>query len=190
MNLVAFFLANPYVAVVVLLGTFYIRRARWRRRRRAGRKNLGYFPSASSLGNAMQNLQVLTRPTVEYVLEEKYDEDAEDDGDGGPEDPNKPPQTSVKTNPPGRKRRRFKNSTPITPSRKTGGAPRLTRRPLTSLLCQFRFERLYQRRIIGRGVRRKARRHLAAPVNQELLKIPQNFRLIIRLYPCGLSTFR
>ena len=35
----------------------------------------------------MQNLQVLTRPTVEYVLEEKYDEDAEDDGDGGPEDP-------------------------------------------------------------------------------------------------------
>jgi hypothetical protein len=87
MNLIAFFLAYPYVAVVVLLATFYMRRARWRRRRRAGRKNLGYYPSASSLGNTMQNLQVLTRPTVEYVLEEKYDEDAEDDGDGGPEDP-------------------------------------------------------------------------------------------------------
>jgi hypothetical protein len=35
----------------------------------------------------MQNLQALTRPTVEYILEEKYDEDAEDDGDSGPEDP-------------------------------------------------------------------------------------------------------
>jgi hypothetical protein len=35
----------------------------------------------------MQNLQALTRPTVGYVLEEKYDEDAEDDGDGGPKDP-------------------------------------------------------------------------------------------------------
>jgi hypothetical protein len=35
----------------------------------------------------MQNLQVFTRPTVAYVLEEKYDEDAEEDDDGGPDDP-------------------------------------------------------------------------------------------------------
>jgi hypothetical protein len=87
MNLVAFFVVLPYGAVVVLLGIYFWRRAQWRRRRRTGRKNLGFYPSASSLGNAMQNLQALTRPTIEYVLEEKYDEDAEDDGDGGPEDP-------------------------------------------------------------------------------------------------------
>jgi hypothetical protein len=87
MDLATFFVAGPYVAVVVLLGIFYIKRARWRRRRGAGWKDVGFYPSASSLGNAMQNLQVFTRPTVAYVLEEKYDEDAEDDGDGGPEDP-------------------------------------------------------------------------------------------------------
>ncbi len=35
----------------------------------------------------MQSLQVFTRPTLEYVLEEKYDEDADEDDDAGPEDP-------------------------------------------------------------------------------------------------------
>jgi hypothetical protein len=88
MNLAAFFVATPNVAVVVLLCTFYLRRARWRRRRRVSRKYAGFYPSASSLGNAFHSLQTFTRPTVAYVLEEKYDEDMEDDGDGGPVDPN------------------------------------------------------------------------------------------------------
>jgi hypothetical protein len=87
MNLAAFFVATPYAAVVILLGIFYLKRARWKRRRRAGRKDAGFYPSASSLGNAMHSLQIFTRPTIAYVLEEKYDEDAEDDGDGGPDDP-------------------------------------------------------------------------------------------------------
>jgi hypothetical protein len=87
MNLPAFFVATPYVAVVVLLGTFYLKRARWRRRRRTMPEYLGFYPSASSLGNAFHSLQTFTRPTVAYVLEEKYDEDMEDDGDGGPDDP-------------------------------------------------------------------------------------------------------
>ena len=87
MNLVAFFVATPNVAAVVLLCTFYLRRARWRRRRRANRKYAGFYPSASSLGNAFQSLQTFTRPTVAHVLQEKYDEDMEDDGDGGPDDP-------------------------------------------------------------------------------------------------------
>jgi hypothetical protein len=87
MNLPAFFVATPYVAVVVLLGTFYLKRARWRRGRRTRPEYLGFYPSASSLGNAFHSLQTFTRPTVAYVLEEKYDEDMEDDGDGGPDDP-------------------------------------------------------------------------------------------------------
>ena len=87
MNLVAFFAATPYVAVVVLLVIFYLRRARWRRRRRASGNYTGFYPSASSLGNAFHTLQVFTRPTIAHVLQEKYDEDMEDDGDGGPEDP-------------------------------------------------------------------------------------------------------
>jgi hypothetical protein len=87
MNLVAIFLGLPYITVVVLLGVFYVRRARWRSKWRAGRRDVGFYPSSPSLGNAMQTLQVFTRPTVEYVLEEKFDEDAEDDDDCGPEDP-------------------------------------------------------------------------------------------------------
>ena len=87
MNLVAFFVATPCLAVVVLLGTFYLKRARWRRRRRTKPEYAGFYPSASSLGNALHSLQIFTRPTVAYVLQEKYDEDMEDDGDGGPDDP-------------------------------------------------------------------------------------------------------
>jgi hypothetical protein len=87
MNLAAFLVATPCVAVVVLLGTFYLKRARWRRRRRTRPEYVGFYPSASSLGNALQSLQTFTRPTVAYVLEQKYDEDMEDDGDGGPDDP-------------------------------------------------------------------------------------------------------
>jgi hypothetical protein len=87
MNLAAFFVATPFVAVIVLLGAFYFRRARWRRRRRTKPEHPGFCPSASSLGNAFHSLQIFTRPTVAYVLEEKYDEDMEDDGEGGPDDP-------------------------------------------------------------------------------------------------------
>ena len=87
MNLAAIFMAAPCVAVVVLLRTFYFRRAQWRRRRRMSRKYAGFYPSASSLGNAFHSLQIFTRPTIAHVLQEKYDEDLEDDGDGGLDDP-------------------------------------------------------------------------------------------------------
>jgi hypothetical protein len=87
MNLAAIFVATPYMAVVVLFGIFYLKRARWRRRSQAKPESPGFCPSASSLGNALHSLQIFTRPTVAYVLQEKYDEDMEDDGDGGPEDP-------------------------------------------------------------------------------------------------------
>lgn len=87
MNLVGIFVGLPYVAVIVLLGIFYFKRVQWRSKRRSGGRDLGFCPSSRSLGIAMQNLQVLTRPTVGYILEEKCDEDAEDDEDGGPEDP-------------------------------------------------------------------------------------------------------
>lgn len=87
MNLVGILVGLPYVAVIVLLCIFYLKRVRWRSKRRSGRRALGFYPSSLSLGNALQNLQVFTRPSVAYVLQEKYDEDAEEDDDGGPEDP-------------------------------------------------------------------------------------------------------
>jgi hypothetical protein len=87
MNLAAFFVATPYVTVVVLLCTFYLKRAWWKLRRRTKPEYVGFCPSASSLGNAFHSLQTFTRPTIAHVLQEKYDEDMEDDGDGGPDDP-------------------------------------------------------------------------------------------------------
>jgi hypothetical protein len=87
MNIAAIFVATPYLAVIILFITFYVRRALWRQSRRRGKKKLGFYPSSSDLGNALHQLQTLTRPTIEYVIEEKLDDDAEDDGDAGPKIP-------------------------------------------------------------------------------------------------------
>jgi hypothetical protein len=87
MNLAAFFVATPYAVVVVLLCAFYLKRTWWKFRRRTKPEYAGFCPSVSSLGNALHSLQTFTPPTIAYVLQEKYDEDMEDDGDGGPDDP-------------------------------------------------------------------------------------------------------
>ena len=52
-----------------------------------GKSNWGFYPSSASLGNALQELSVLTQPQVENVLEVKLNEDAEDDSEGDPENP-------------------------------------------------------------------------------------------------------
>ena len=65
---------------------FFYQRWRWRRRRRS-RSNLGFYPNASSLGNALHQLQAIAEPRVAYVIEEKLDEEADEDDEGGPDDP-------------------------------------------------------------------------------------------------------
>ncbi len=52
-----------------------------------GRSQLGFYPSGAALGNALQQLQVMAEPRVAYVVEEKLDEEADEDGEGGPDDP-------------------------------------------------------------------------------------------------------
>ena len=77
-----------FFALMALFTTFFLfQRYRWRRRKRKGKSNWGFYPSSSSLGNALQQLSVFAQPRVQYVLEEKLKEDAEDDSEGGPEDP-------------------------------------------------------------------------------------------------------
>jgi hypothetical protein len=73
---------------IVFVGcAFFFQRFRWRRRKRLGRRHLGFYPSSTSMGNALQQLQIFTQPRAEYVLQEKFDEDADEDDVGGPEDP-------------------------------------------------------------------------------------------------------
>jgi hypothetical protein len=66
---------------------FALQRAGWRRRRRRGKRRLGFYPTGASAGNALHALQAIAQPQVKYVLEEKLDESEEDDDEGAPKDP-------------------------------------------------------------------------------------------------------
>ena len=67
---------------------FCAQRLLWRRRKRLGR-NPGFFPTYTAAGNALQTLQAITQQRAEYVLEEKFDDQADDDDEGEPCDPTK-----------------------------------------------------------------------------------------------------
>ena len=66
---------------------FFYQRFRWRRNKRLGKSNWGFYPSTAALGNALQELQTMAQPQVQYVLEEKTDDTVEDDDEAGPDDP-------------------------------------------------------------------------------------------------------
>jgi hypothetical protein len=76
-----------YVFVVFVGCAFLLQRHRWRRRKRLGRQTLGFYPGATSLGNALHQLQTLAEPQVQHVIAEKLNEASEDDDEGGPVDP-------------------------------------------------------------------------------------------------------
>lgn len=77
-----FWLFAALIAIV-----FFWKRWRYRRNKARGKRRLGYYPNAATLGNALQVLQILTAPHTEYVLEQKLAEPAEDEDSGGPDDP-------------------------------------------------------------------------------------------------------
>ncbi len=93
MNLDSFYawsiwaMSLPFLAIILILLHFLVRRALWRRRARLGKGRLGFYPSTVALGMAFQFMQVFTRPSVAYVLEEKQKEEAEEDDNGDPESP-------------------------------------------------------------------------------------------------------
>jgi hypothetical protein len=87
LNLDLLLLRGLYVFTAFITIALLFQRYRWRKRKRNGKSNWGFYPRSASLGNALQELSVLTQPQVEHVLEEKLNEDAEDDSEAGPEDP-------------------------------------------------------------------------------------------------------
>jgi len=50
-------------------------------------KRRGRYWTASSVGNALQQLQSIARPSIQYQIEEKQKERAEEDDEGAPKDP-------------------------------------------------------------------------------------------------------
>ena len=79
MALMAFF------TLVVII--FFFQRLCCRIRKLLGKAHLGFYPTATSFGNALQALQVFAEPNVQKIVEEKLDEHAEDDEEPGPDDP-------------------------------------------------------------------------------------------------------
>lgn len=87
MDLDRLLLSGFYGLVCFVGGAFFYQRWLWRRRKRMGRRRLGFYPSGASLGNALHQLQVIAQPQVEHVVAEKLNEEAAEDDAGGPDDP-------------------------------------------------------------------------------------------------------
>ncbi|MGA9071392.1 MAG: hypothetical protein WB424_14100 [Terracidiphilus sp.] len=75
----------PFIAIIFILLHYFLRRYLWRRGRRLGRSSLGYYPTSFALGMALQFMQAYWKPSVEYVLQEKQREEADEDDNGDPE---------------------------------------------------------------------------------------------------------
>jgi hypothetical protein len=83
------FLRGLYAFTLICCALFCLRRFLWRRRKRQGRRHLGFCPTYTSAGNALQALQAIAQPRAEHVLAEKFDDEADDDDEGEPGNPEK-----------------------------------------------------------------------------------------------------
>jgi len=81
------FVAAPLLGVPAFFVMFYLRRLIRSQNNGRGRKCHGFSPSTFTLGIALQHLDRFTHPSVEYVIQETYEEDADEDGQGDPDDP-------------------------------------------------------------------------------------------------------
>ena len=66
----------------------YCQRARWRRSQRR-RKRLRFYPTTMMIGLALQNIQVFAHPEVDHTIQQKYADEAEQDDESDPDDPQK-----------------------------------------------------------------------------------------------------
>ena len=86
MNIDAILECCCVVGMAVFGVAFQLSRAAARRRgKKFGR--IGFFPTGASLGNALQVLHVFAQPHVKHQVVQQLEETAEDDDEGGPDDP-------------------------------------------------------------------------------------------------------
>jgi hypothetical protein len=83
------FYAFNALVIMACCFVFCARRFLWRHRESLGKRRRGFFPTYTAAGNALQTLQVIAQPRAKYVIEEKFDDEADDDDDGDPCDPTK-----------------------------------------------------------------------------------------------------
>jgi hypothetical protein len=77
----------PYVAVVVILAHYFIRRALWKRNRNRGKP--GFYPSSAALGMVFLLAQTFYRPSLKHLTEVRQVVEVEDDDQGDPKDSTK-----------------------------------------------------------------------------------------------------
>ncbi len=83
------FYAFNALVIMACCFVFSARRFLWKRRERLGKRRRGFFPTYTAAGNALQTLQLIAQPRAEYVIEEKFDDQADDNDDGDLCDPTK-----------------------------------------------------------------------------------------------------
>ena len=84
MNLDALISGGLWVFLGFVGLVFFLQRLRCKL---GGRSRFGFYPTTGSLGNALHRLQVIAQPEVRYVLAEKMEEEADEDGSGDPDPP-------------------------------------------------------------------------------------------------------
>jgi hypothetical protein len=77
----------PYLAIVFILGHYFVRRANYRRRAR--RSIPGFYPSSAALGMVFLLTQMYYRPSIQHAVEARLVIDVEEDDQGDPETPAK-----------------------------------------------------------------------------------------------------
>jgi len=82
-------MSSPFLAIVVILIHYCLRRAAWKRRKRNGRRTLGFCPSSVALASAFLFMPAFYRPSVSFEIEARQREDVEEDDEGDPETPAK-----------------------------------------------------------------------------------------------------
>ncbi len=84
-SLCAFAGSIPYLAIVVILLHYFVRRARWRYAKRQGRSAPGFCPSSTALGMVFLLTQMFYRPSIQHAVEARLVLDVENDDLGNPE---------------------------------------------------------------------------------------------------------
>lgn len=81
--------ASPFLALIAILVHYQVRRSVWKREKRKGKKNPGFCPSAAALGAVFAFMPVFYRPSVDFLIKARIQEEVEEDDEGDPETPEK-----------------------------------------------------------------------------------------------------
>lgn len=80
-------LGSPFLAILLILAYYYLSRATWGRKRKAGRSR--FSPSSEGLGTVLLGLTLIYRPRIQYAVQaqQRQVEDADEDDNGDPDTP-------------------------------------------------------------------------------------------------------